>query len=126
MDKTARLAVCYLPIGKIPPSISEYVKSQKLNQMRTFLASLGITVKDVYVDEGFEQTQADKPGLKKIIDLLPKKEFGVFAADSIYNLGDNFLECMETLRYLIKHHIRVICVDTHMDSAIDTYPSLMF
>ena len=119
MDKSDQMAVCYLPISKIPPSISEYVKNQKLNQMRTFLDSIGITVTDIYVDEGFEPASVDKPGLKKIIVRLSKKEFGVFVAISIYDLGDNFLECIETLRYLVEHHIRVICVDNHIDSAID-------
>ena len=51
MDKSNQTAVCYLPISKIPPSISEYVKSQKLNQMRTLLDSIGIIVTDIYVDE---------------------------------------------------------------------------
>ncbi|MCI8497696.1 MAG: recombinase family protein [Clostridiales bacterium] len=119
MDKTVQIAVCYLPIGKFPPSISEYVKSQKLNQMRTFSNSLGITVSDIYVDEGFEQMPADKPELKKIIDRLPKKDFHVFIADSIYDLGNHFLECTKTLQYLVEHHIRVICLNNHIDSAID-------
>ena len=67
MDNTAQMAVCYLPIRTIPPFISEYVKSQRLNQMQTLLASLGIAMRDVYVDEGFEQAPADKPGLKMCI-----------------------------------------------------------
>ena len=119
MDKSHQTAVCYLPISKIPPSISEYVKSQKLNQMRTLLDYIGIIVTDIYVDEGFEQAPVDKPGLKKIIARLSQKEFDVFVANNIYDLGDNFLECIETLRYLVEHHIRVICLDNHMDSAID-------
>ena len=73
MDKSNQTAVCYLPISKIPPSISEYVKSQKLNQMRTLLDSIGIIVTDIYVDEGFEQAPVDKPGLKKIIARLSQK-----------------------------------------------------
>ena len=119
MDKIAGVAVCYLSAGKSPSSMSEYVKSRKLNRMQTFLDSLGITVRDVYVDEGFERTSADKPGLKRIVDQLPRKEFGVFVTESIYDLGDNFSECIEILQYLIAHHIRVICLDNHMDSAMD-------
>lgn len=119
MDKTAGVAVCYLSTSKRPSSMSEYVKSRKLNRMQTLLASLGITVRNVYVDEGFEQTSADKPGLKKIVDQLPKKEFGVFVTESIYDLSDNFSECIEILQYLIAHHIRVICLDNHIDSAMN-------
>lgn len=73
MDKSNQTAVCYLPISKIPPSISEYVKSQKLNQMRTLLDSIGIIVTDIYVDEGFEQAPVDKPGLKRLLPGFPKK-----------------------------------------------------
>ncbi len=119
MDNTAQMAVCYLPIRTIPPFISEYVKSQRLNQMQTLLASLGIAVRDVYVDEGFEQAPAGKPGLKRILDRLLKKEFDVFVVNSVYDLGDHFLECMKTLEYLVEHHIRVICLDNRIDSAAD-------
>lgn len=119
MDKSDQMAVCYLPISKVPPSISESMKSQKLNQMRAVLDSIGITITDIYVDAGFEQAPVDKPGLKKIIARIPQKEFGVFVANSVYDLGDHFLECIEMLRYLVEHHIRVICVENHMDSAID-------
>lgn len=118
MDKATQIAVCYLPIS-LPTPISEYVKSQKLNQMRTRLVSLGITMGDVYVEEGFEQTATDKPGLKRIIDRLSRKEFGVFVVGSIYDLGNDFLECIGTLQYFVEHHIRVICLDNHIDSATE-------
>lgn len=119
MDKTVQMAVCYLSISKLPSSISECMKSQKLNQMRTMLASLGIPVREVYVDQDFEQTPTDKPGLKSMIARLLNKEFDIFVIDSIYDLGDNFLECIKTLQHLVEHDIRVICLDNHIDSAFD-------
>ena len=39
--------------------------------------------------------------------------------ESIYDLSDNFSECIEILQYMIAHHIRVICLDNHIDSAMD-------
>ena len=88
MDKSNQTAVCYLPISKIPPSISEYVKSQKLNQMRTLLDSIGIIVTDIYVDEGFEQAPVDKPGLKKdYCPAFPKKNSTYSWQPIFYDLG---------------------------------------
>lgn len=118
MDETAQVAVCYLSTCKMPLSISEYRKNQKLSQMQTLLASLGITMMDMYVDEDFEPMSADKPELKRVIDRLMKKEFGVFVTGSIYDLGDDFLDCIKMIQSLVEHHIRVICLNNYIDSAI--------
>lgn len=118
MDKAAQSAVCYLSFSRASP-VGRYMKSRKLSQMRALLSALQISIQDVYVDEGFEPGAADKPGLRRILDQLPTREFDVFVAGSMYDLGHDFSDCVTTLRYLVEHHIRVICLDNHIDSAID-------
>lgn len=118
MDKTAQTAVCYLSCSRSTP-LGGYRKRRMLRQMRTLLSALGISMRAVYIDAGFAPEAADRPGLKTILDRLPDRTFDVFVTGSIYDLGAGFVDCAATLLTLAQHHIRIICLENQMDSAID-------
>lgn len=121
MDKTNQNVICYMSIDEIDPIRSEYIKRQKLNQIRALLDHLGVAQKKIYIDEGFEVSAWEKPHLKEIVNRLEKDEFSIFIAGSIFDLGNNFLDSIEFIKHLAENNIRVICIDNNLDSAYSLF-----
>lgn len=121
MDKTSQNVICYISINEKDPAQREYMKRQKLNQIRALLDCIDAAQKEVYIDEGFEVSAWEKPHLKEIVNRLGKDEFSIFIAASIFDLGNNFLDSIEFIKYLAENSIRVICIDNNIDSAYSLF-----
>ena len=117
MDKTNQNVICYISIDEKNSAQREYMKRQKLNQIKALLDCLGVVQKEVCIDEGFEVSAWEKPRLKEIVNRLEKNEFSIFISAGIFDLGNNFLDSIKFIKYLVENNIRVICIDNNIDSA---------
>lgn len=121
MDKISQNVICYISVDEMDSTRSEYMKRRKLNQLKALLDRLGVVQKKVYIDEGFEVSAWEKPHLKEIVNSIEKKEFSIFIAISIFDLGNNFLDSIEFIKHLVENNIRVICIDNNIDSAYSLF-----
>lgn len=117
MDKNNLIVVCYISINEMGPIQSNYIKKQKIKYLRKYLQWLGLTQKDVYIDEDFIESATKKPQLQEIISMVEKNEVNLFVTNSIYELGNSFMDSIKFIEYLAEKNIRVICIDNNIDTA---------
>ena len=107
-------AIGYLFLAEEDARLREYHKAQKIKQLDRLFRRINVEDAALYIDEG----PAGRCQRRRRAELLDDLEdIAVFAAGNLFELGDDFRESLDVLELLDAHHVRVILIENHIDTA---------
>ena len=100
--------------------LQAYHKAQKLARLNALFRQLSLDNVQFYIDQG-PSTSPCRQSRRALLDHL--QNITVFAATSIFELGDDFQESLSVLSTLASRRIRIILLDHNIDSAQAPLPN---
>ncbi|MGM9969284.1 MAG: recombinase family protein [Anaeroplasma sp.] len=97
-------------------SMSVSIENQ-MNICNQYLNDNGLTLYNVYIDDGYSGANFDRPGFQNMINDLEMKRFGCIIVKDLSRLGRNFLKVSYYVEdYFVAKRIRFISIQDNYDS----------
>ena len=88
-DKSFLPGAIYLRLSKDDEGAKESLSiANQRKMLLRYAAEHGLTVIREYVDDGYSGTSFDRPGFKRMIEDIEKKEIGLVLTKDLSRLGD--------------------------------------
>ena len=89
----------------------------QINICKQYLFDNGLTLYNIYIDDGYSGADFDRPGFQNMINDLEKKKFGCIIVKDLSRLGRNFLKVSYYVEdYFVIKRIRFISIYDNYDS----------
>ena len=95
----------------------EHCKAQKLKRLKEFFLELGIQDAVIYIDEVPDGETQQRPCLVELLSAIKSSPTEIFVVTGIFELGNDFIECLNTLKILSSHNVRIFMIDNNIDTA---------
>lgn len=127
-DKSFLPGAIYLRLSKDDEGSGESLSIVNQRKMLLRYASEhGLTIIREYVDDGYSGTSFERPGFKKMIEDIEKKEIGLVLTKDLSRLGRDYIKTGQyTELFFPSHGVRFIAVGDGYDSAFSSTDLIPF
>lgn len=89
----------------------------QMNICKQYINENGLTLYNIYIDDGYSGANFDRPGFQNMINDLEMKRFGCIIVKDLSRLGRNFLKVSYYIEdYFLAKRIRFISIQDNYDS----------
>lgn len=127
-DKSFLPGAIYLRLSKDDEGAKESLSiANQRKMLLRYAAEHGLTVIREYVDDGYSGTSFDRPGFKRMIEDIEKKEIGLVLTKDLSRLGRDYIKTGQyTELFFPSRGVRFIAVGDGYDSAFSSTDLIPF
>ncbi len=112
------LSALYLRISRDDGNVAE---SESIANQKEFLIEYAnhnsLNIVEILVDDGYSGTNFDRPGFKRLIELIESKKINTVITKDLSRLGRDYIQTGYYLeQYFPRHNIRYIAVNDSIDT----------